>query len=226
MVRWLFLLVLILAVGAWAQNSSSASPPASAPLPDAPQPTNPQPPSSAPAQATPAPSASSQNTPAPAPKPKFTPPSSDHVDASALPEGESSSKDDNIDLSPPPGDAAAHPNSPSSFGAAAPGADVNEVHPWNPLKAAKDIEVGDFYFKRKNYRAAESRYREALFYKDNDAVATYRLAVCLEKLDRPDEAREEYESYLRILPEGHEADHSKKAIERLKSAAAKSNPGK
>ncbi len=149
-----------------------------------------------------------------------------------MPEGESSSKDDDIDLAPPAGDANAHPNSPSSFGVtgeasgAEPGADVNEMHLWNPHKAAKDIEVGDFYFKQKNYRAAESRYREALLYKDNDAVATYRLAVSLEKLDRFDEAKEEYESYLRILPSGPEAGHTKKALERLKSEAAKVNSAK
>lgn len=211
-------------VGAWAQNSSSSS----APLPDAPQPTNDKPsPSPPPSQAP------SQNAPTQAPKPNFTPPSSDHVDASALPEGSSSSKDDDVDLSPPAGDAAAHPNSPSSFGvapAAAPGAfpeaNINEMRPFNPHKAAKDIEVGDFYFKRKNYHAAESRYREALLYKDNDAIATYRLAVCLDKLQQPDEAREEYESYLKILPHGPEAEHAQKAIERLKSAAVKSNPAK
>ncbi len=79
-------------------------------------------------------------------------------------------------------------------------AEVREFHPWDPHKAAKDVEVGDYYFKRKNYRAAEDRYREALLYKDNDAIATYRLAICLEKMDRPDEARQEYESYLKILP--------------------------
>jgi tetratricopeptide (TPR) repeat protein len=99
--------------------------------------------------------------------------------------------------------------------------EANEVHPWNPHKAAKDIEVGDFYFKRKNYRAAEDRYREALYYKDNDAIATYHLAECLEKLDRPEEAQAQYESYLNILPHGPEAENAKKAIERLKSTAAK-----
>lgn len=220
MVRWPLLIALMFALGAWAQNSSSA------PLPDAPQPSNSKPASSTPAPSAPSQSTPSQNKPAPTPKPNFTPPSSDHVDASALPQGESSSKDDDVDLNPPTGDAAAHPNSPSSFGSVAPGADISETHPWNPHKAAKDIEIGDFYFKRKNYRAAESRYREALLYKDNDASATYRLAVCLEKLNQPDEAQEEYESYLKILPYGHEAEHAKKALERLKSAAAKSTTSK
>jgi len=106
------------------------------------------------------------------------------------------------------------------------GSDVGEFHPWNPHKAAKDIEVGDFYFKRKNYVAAESRYREALFYKDNDATATYRLAVCLEKMDRPDEARKEYESYLKILPHGPQAEEAHKAIERLKGPAASATVAK
>ena len=105
-------------------------------------------------------------------------------------------------------------------------ADTSEFHPWDPHKSAKDVEVGDFYFKRKNYRAAEDRYREALYYKDNDAIATYRLAICLEKLDRPDEAIQEYESYLKILPYGPEAPDVKKAIARLKGPAASAKPAK
>ncbi len=97
---------------------------------------------------------------------------------------------------------------------------VTEFHTWDPHKAAKDIEVGDFYFKRKNYRAAEERYRDALHYKENDAVATIRLAVSLEKLGILDDARLEYESYLKILPHGPEADQAQKAIERLKAQTA------
>ena len=59
---------------------------------------------------------------------------------------------------------------------------------------------------------------------DNDAVATYRLAVCLEKMNRPDEALAQYEGYLKILPSGPEATEAKKAIERLKSPAASVKP--
>jgi len=145
------------------------------------------------------------------------------VSADSLEEGESSSKDSLIDLSPPPDDTNAHPKS-SEILTDAEGslgnADVSEFHPWDPHKAAKDIEVGDFYFKRKNYRAAEDRYREALIYKDNDAVATFRLAVCLEKMDQLSEAQKEYENYLKILPYGPQAADAKKAIERLKGPAA------
>jgi tetratricopeptide (TPR) repeat protein len=163
-----------------------------------------------------------------APNPKLEPPRSDHVDAASLDEspGESSSKNTQIDLSPPPDDAKEHPQSSDllkdEVGSTG-GGDTTEFHPWNPHKAAKDIEVGDYYFKRKNYAGAESRYREALVYKDNDAVATYKLAVCLEKLNRPDEALEQYENYVKILPSGPEAGEAKKAIDRLKTPAASAN---
>jgi tetratricopeptide (TPR) repeat protein len=159
----------------------------------------------------------------------LTPPRSDKVDAGALPDGESSSKDDQVDLSPPADDAKAHPKSGVALTDmdSAPGsADVGEFHPWDPHKAAKDVEVGDFYFKRQNYRGAEDRYREALVYKNNDATATFHLAICLEKMDRPDEAREEYESYLKILPHGPEAEKAKKAIDRLKRTNASAGPVK
>src|SRR6266568_3653713 len=81
---------------------------------------------------------------------------------------ESSSRDTRIDISPPKDDAKNHPNSKSAVAdleeADRPDAsDVQEFHPWNPMKALKDIEVGDFYFKRRNYRAALDRYKEALY---------------------------------------------------------------
>jgi Flp pilus assembly protein TadD len=137
--------------------------------------------------------------------------------------GQSSSKDDQTDLDVPADDAKAHPQSSAAVAEAAAGVSSNgvtEFHTWDPHKAAKSIEVGDFYFRRKNYRAAEGRYRDALVYKDNDAIATIKLAVCLEKLGVFDDARAEYESYLKILPHGPQAEEAQKAIERLKTPAA------
>ncbi len=155
----------------------------------------------------------------------MAPPRSDSVQADDLGTGvgESSSKDTQVDLSPPSDDAKAHPQSSAALAeaeAAASGGGITELHSWDPHKAAKDIEIGDFYFKRQNYRAAEDRYREALRYKDNDAVATIRLAVCLEKLRIWDDARAEYESYLKILPHGPQASEAQKALNRLKAQTA------
>jgi tetratricopeptide (TPR) repeat protein len=158
--------------------------------------------------------------------PSMAPPRSDRVQVDDLGPGvgESSSKDTQVDLSPPADDAKAHPQSSAAVAEAEAEAlssgGISEVHIWDPHKAAKSVEVGDYYFKRKNYRAAEDRYREALRYKDNDAVATIRLAVCLEKLGILDDARAEYESYLKILPHGPQSLEAQKAIDRLKAQTA------
>ncbi len=136
--------------------------------------------------------------------------------------GESSSRDNRIDLSPPPNDAKDHPNSavPEADAGEDSSSDVQEFHTYDPHRALKDIEVGDFYFKKKNYRAALDRYREALFYKPNDALANFRMAQSLEKLNQSDEAVEHYQEYLKVLPNGPLSEEAKKALEKLKAEAS------
>ena len=102
---------------------------------------------------------------------------------------------------------------------------VTELHSWDPHKAQKNVEVGDFYFKRQNYRAALSRYCEALSYKPNDAVATFRIAESLEKSGDLTGARAYYEAYLKILPGGPFAGQSKKSLDRIKAQAELPNKG-
>jgi tetratricopeptide (TPR) repeat protein len=141
--------------------------------------------------------------------------------------GESSSRDTRIDISPPKDDAKSHPYSKAAVADMEAednpeDSDVQEVHPWNPLKALKDVEVGDYYFKRKNYRAALDRYKEALFYKDNDAIASFRLAQCQEKMGDKLEAKKYYEQYLKILPEGEFAKEARTSLDRLEKSTLSS----
>lgn len=110
------------------------------------------------------------------------------------------------------GDETSHPNSGVAD-------EILEMHVYDPHRAEKNVEVGDYYFKRKNYIAAAGRYREALKWKPNDAIATYRLGLSAEKLGALEEARRSYEEYLKILPRGPFAEESKKALERLPKAA-------
>lgn len=133
---------------------------------------------------------------------------------------ESSSHDTRIDIRPPKDDDKNHPASKSVVEDLVPEegievSGVQEFHPWNPMKALKDIEVGDFYFKHKNYKAALDRYKEALYYKDNDAVASFRLAVCQDKLGDKTEAKKYYEQYLKILPDGPFAKDAHASLDRL-----------
>jgi tetratricopeptide (TPR) repeat protein len=131
--------------------------------------------------------------------------------------GSSTSKDDKIDITPPANDAKEHPD--AGFGSP----DIGEFHPFDPHRAAKDVEVGDFYFKRHNYEAAISRYRSALLYKPNDAIATISLAEALEKAGNVHEAVKNYQAYLKILPNGPKAKDAHKALERLQSKAPAAN---
>jgi tetratricopeptide (TPR) repeat protein len=145
--------------------------------------------------------------------------------------GVSSSRDTKIDTSPPKDDIKSHPNSDTAVADAKDQAsdDVQELHPWNPHKAAKDVEVGDFYFKRKNYHAAVERYQDALLYKPDDALANFRLGETFEKLDDPDEAVAHYQEYLKILPHGPLSENAQKALRKLngeKAQAAGTNQPK
>ena len=143
-----------------------------------------------------------------APKPKDNrkePPRSDQ-----LAPDESSSKQTEMDVSPPAGDAKKAVVEDSEF---------NEFHPWDPHKAAKCIEVGDYYLKQGNYRAALSRYQEALEWKPKDAEATYKLGEVQEKTGNFTDALANYQAYLKTVPNGPYAEKARKGVDRLKSKA-------
>ncbi|MGA9354683.1 MAG: tetratricopeptide repeat protein [Terriglobales bacterium] len=150
------------------------------------------------------------------PKSSSTPPSSSSKTADPGASQESSSRDTRVDTAPPRDDDKNHPNSHDvTSDLENPPADVQEFHPWNPYKAGKDIQVGDFYFKRGNFKGALERYKDALYYKQGDAVATFRVGECQEKLGNRAEARKFFEQYLKILPEGPLAKNAHTALAKL-----------
>jgi tetratricopeptide (TPR) repeat protein len=67
----------------------------------------------------------------------------------------------------------------------------------------------------KNYRAAESRFREALEQRPSHPEATFKLAASLEKLGEFDEARDAYETYLKLEAKSPLAAQAKAALQRL-----------
>jgi tetratricopeptide (TPR) repeat protein len=123
---------------------------------------------------------------------------------------ESSSKQTEIDISAPAGDEK-HSGADDS--------ELGEFHPFDPHKAMKCIEVGDWYFKQGNYRAAISRYQEALDWKPRDAEATYKLGEVQEKAGDYKGALSNYQDYLKILPKGPYAARAQQGIDRVKSKA-------
>lgn len=89
------------------------------------------------------------------------------------------------------------------------------MYPYDPHKAAKDIEVGEFYLKRKIYHVAMDRFNEALLYKPNDAQATFRLAQAEEKLGLNTQAAQNYNTYIKIFPEGPFVKEAQEALKRI-----------
>jgi hypothetical protein len=167
------------------------------------------------------------------PGPSEKPPRSDEDKRSLNDDGESSSRSTIGDISPPKDDVKNHPESVTGMEKNTD--DVAEMKKWDPHRAGKSAEVGDYYFGQKNYIAARSRYEEALEWKDNYADAMYKLAVSDEKIwaelakdvrrnpllegspsNFRDEARRYYELYLKTLPSGEHAQEAKDAIARLK----------
>jgi tetratricopeptide (TPR) repeat protein len=83
------------------------------------------------------------------------------------------------------------------------------------LAAAHNVEVGDYYFERKNYRAASLRYEEALDQKPGDPAIHARLGRVLEKLNQIPRAIEEYKVALKSGGPDKWLDEAKSALLRL-----------
>jgi tetratricopeptide (TPR) repeat protein len=86
---------------------------------------------------------------------------------------------------------------------------------FNPLQAAKDIKVGDYYLKRGNVRAAAGRFREATRWNESSGEAWLRLAEAEEKLKDRKAAREAYTKYLEVAADAKNAADIRKKIASL-----------
>ena len=91
-----------------------------------------------------------------------------------------------------------------------------QEYSFNPLQAQKDLTVGNFYFKQHKYRAAETRFREALKWNDGFGEAWLRLGEVEEKLKDPQAAKEAYTKYLEISADAKNAAEIRKKIDKIK----------
>jgi len=87
---------------------------------------------------------------------------------------------------------------------------------FNPLQAEKELQTGNYYFKKGSYRAAASRFREATRWNGGLSDAWLRLAEAEEKLkDRP-AAKEAYTKYLALAADAKNAPEIRKKIAKMK----------
>ena len=76
---------------------------------------------------------------------------------------------------------------------------------FNPVQAQKELQIGNYYFKRGSYSAARMRYLEATHWNPGYAEAFLRLGETYEKLKDQPASRKAYEKYLELEPKGKEA---------------------
>ena len=86
---------------------------------------------------------------------------------------------------------------------------------FNPLEAQKNVKVGDFYYKRKNYGAAIRRYQEALEYQPNYIKAFERLGKTYEKSGKKQKAIDLYQQFIDKYPKSPKTADFKNRIVRL-----------
>ncbi len=89
---------------------------------------------------------------------------------------------------------------------------------FNPYQAEKDVEVGRYYLKEKNYDAAIARFESAIRNKPGFAMPHKLMGEAYEGKGEPEEALRFYRLYLKILPAAQDAEKVQKRIARLEAA--------
>jgi tetratricopeptide (TPR) repeat protein len=90
------------------------------------------------------------------------------------------------------------------------------TYSFNPLQAKKDIEAGNLYAKKHNFRAAANRYISATKYNDGDAEAWLKLGEAEERLKDKQAARDAYQKYIEIASDAKNASEIRKRLDKLK----------
>src|SRR5437879_817147 len=111
----------------------------------------------------------------------------------------------------------------------APAADTDDqTKPYVPPSARKSVEVGNYYFRKKRYKAAVSRYQEAVETDPNNPAGYLGLGRVYEKIGLKQKALENYQKYLDGLPSEKQAEEAKevhRAIARLERTLKRTESG-
>ena len=86
---------------------------------------------------------------------------------------------------------------------------------WDPLRAEKDLEVGQYYMRKGDVDAAIDRFQDATTAKPGFAIPYRFLGEAQEKKGLKKKAIKSYQRYLDMVPHADDADKVKKKIEKL-----------
>ncbi len=86
---------------------------------------------------------------------------------------------------------------------------------WDPLRAEKDLEVGQYYMKKGDVDAAIDRFQDATVAKPGYAIPFRFLAEAQEKKGLKKQAIKSYQRYLDLYPHAEDGEKIKKKLNRL-----------
>jgi tetratricopeptide (TPR) repeat protein len=87
---------------------------------------------------------------------------------------------------------------------------------WDPLRAEKDLEVGQYYMRIGKIDAAMDRFQDAIDAKPGYAVPFLYLGEAQEKKGMKRDAVKSYKRYLELYPHAEDKEKIEKKIERLR----------
>ena len=90
---------------------------------------------------------------------------------------------------------------------------------WDPLRAEKDLEVGQYYMRKGDVDAAIDRFQDATAAKPGYAIPFRYLGEAQEKKGLKKQAIASYSRYLDLYPHAEDADKIRKKIDKLRSEA-------
>jgi len=93
---------------------------------------------------------------------------------------------------------------------------------WDPLRAEKDLEVGQYYMRKGDVDAAIDRFQDAAQAKPGYAIPFRFLGEAQEKKGLKREALKSYTRYLDLYPHAEGKAKIEKKIEKLRSEVEKS----
>jgi tetratricopeptide (TPR) repeat protein len=122
---------------------------------------------------------------------------------------------------PPGAPDSSHPKSSNKKTKDTPTNSSPDQPTWDPLRAEKDLEVGQFYLKKGDLDAAIDRFQDAAAAKPGFAIPYRYLGEAQEKRGDKREALKSYRRYLDLYPHAEDAKRIQKKIDKLWSEVGK-----
>jgi tetratricopeptide (TPR) repeat protein len=79
----------------------------------------------------------------------------------------------------------------------------------NPLESERNIKVGNYYWGKKNYRAALARYLDATRYNPSSQEAFFKVGEAEQKLKHKDAAKIAFQKAIDLAPDSKLAQEAK-----------------